>query len=78
MANVLTPRDPGDENDRPVTRPFLVQWEIELDAMTPEEAVREAILIMRDRTSIASNFLVEDMDAQETVGIDADEDWHLI
>lgn len=59
----------------PEQRTFLVQWEIELDADSPEDAVRQAITIMRDANSIASCFKVEDYTAQETIDIDAVEDW---
>ena len=37
---------------------YIVQWEIELSADTPEEAAREALEIMQDKSSEALFFKV--------------------
>lgn len=45
---------------------YLVTWEIELDAETPEEAARKALEIQRDPNSIATVFDVVDENAIAT------------
>ena len=38
--------------------PFLVKWEIEIEAETPQEAAQKALEIQRDPESIANVFQV--------------------
>lgn len=44
---------------------YLVVWEIELDAKTPEEAARLALKIIREETSMAHVFKVYDGSGEE-------------
>jgi hypothetical protein len=39
---------------------YRVQWEIDVDADTPEDAARQAFEMMRDPESIATVFSVRD------------------
>jgi hypothetical protein len=48
---------------------YLVEWQIEIVAETPEEAARKALIIQRDTTSLATAFDVTD-DAGDTARID--------
>lgn len=44
---------------------YLVTWEIELDAGSPEEAARLALKIIRDKTAMAHVFRVYDENGEE-------------
>jgi hypothetical protein len=44
---------------RPGKREYLVRWEINLDATSPEQAAREALEIQRDPGSTATFFEVQ-------------------
>jgi len=46
---------------------YLVQWEIETDADSPEEAVLNVIGVMLDPTSTATYFRVVDKDHDEVL-----------
>lgn len=48
---------------------YLVQWEIDISAGTPEEAARRALEIQRDPNSIATVFNVWGENGEETVDI---------
>lgn len=61
-----TTHNTHDPDRQQLQREYLVQWEIEISADTPEEAVRQAIEIMRERNSLATHFQVEDYAAQVT------------
>lgn len=52
---------------------YLVTWEIELDAKTPEEAARLALKIIRDEKSLAHVFKVYDENGEE-YSVDLDRD----
>lgn len=41
---------------------YLVTWEIDIEASTPEEAARKALEIQRDPSSIALVFVVKERD----------------
>jgi len=41
---------------------YFIEWTIDLEASTPEEAAREALKIMRDPESAATCFKVYDED----------------
>jgi hypothetical protein len=43
---------------------YLVTWQIDMDADTPEEAAIKALHIMRDEESSAKYFLVGDEDGE--------------
>lgn len=43
---------------------FLVRWEIDIPAETPEEAARLALQAQRDPSSIATFFRVKDSDGK--------------
>lgn len=43
---------------------YLVTWEIDIDADTPEDAARKALAIQRDPASIATVFDVYDCDGR--------------
>lgn len=49
---------------------YLITWEIELDADSPEEAAEEALRIHRDPDSEATVFDVMQQSTGETVCID--------
>lgn len=44
---------------------YLIVWEIELDAGSPEEAARLALKIIRDKASMAHVFKVYDESGEE-------------
>lgn len=44
---------------------YLVRWEIEIDASTPEEAAQKALTIQRDPDSTATVFKVWDARRRE-------------
>jgi hypothetical protein len=48
---------------------YLVTWEIELDADSPEAAARLALEIQRDPNSIATVFQVQGENGEEIVDI---------
>jgi hypothetical protein len=50
---------------------YCVRWIIDIDADTPDLAVREALRIQRDPDSIATIFEVRDQDSEEA-------SWHPI
>ncbi len=52
---------------------YLVTWEIDLYASSPEEAARKALSIQRDTASIATVFMVQEEDTPEAVKIDLTE-----
>lgn len=58
---------------------YLVRWEIQLYAKSPEEAARKALKIHRDPESIATIFQVTPMkqlyvpDAEQVVTVDLDD-----
>ena len=49
---------------------YHVMWEIDLDAESPEEAAKMALLIQRDSKSSATVFDVIEHDGHETVRLD--------
>jgi hypothetical protein len=56
--------------------PYLVRWEITLEADTPEEAAQKALDIQRAPDSIATVFKVRDPELKSftTVDLTPDED----
>lgn len=52
-----------------MSRAFIVTWTINIDAATPLEAARIAQAIQRDRNSIATEFVVNE------IGGDPDAEW---
>jgi DNA polymerase III alpha subunit len=50
---------------------YEVNWRIQVEAETPDEAAREALAIMRDQFSEATFFEVTDRETGETETIDA-------
>lgn len=50
---------------------YFIGWEIELDASSPEEAAREALVIMRDPNSTATVFDITDTESGVKVVVDA-------
>lgn len=53
-----------------MTSEYLVTWQIDLDADSPEEAAQQAMNIMRDPLSMALVFDVTDKAANETHRVD--------
>lgn len=51
---------------------YLVKWEIDIFAATPELAAKEAMRIQKSLTSIAHVYDVTDADTLETTRIDLD------
>ena len=49
---------------------YHVLWEIDIDADSPEDAAREALLIQRDPASSATVFGVTEEDSDLTVTVD--------
>lgn len=49
---------------------YRVQWTIDIDASSPEEAAREALAIQRDPASIATVFTISTKDAFEVTTVD--------
>ena len=49
---------------------YRVLWEIDIEAGTPEDAVREALLIQRDSNSTATCFTVTNKESGEKFEID--------
>ena len=49
---------------------YKITWEIEVDADTPLEAVKEAQKIQRDRDSLATVFTVKDQDTDKSFLVD--------
>ncbi len=45
-----------------ILKKYLVTWEIDIEASTPEEAARKALEIQRDPSSIALVFVVKERD----------------
>ena len=55
---------------------FLVRWEIEISAETPEDAAREALRAQRDPDSLATVFEVQERDEDgygDPIRIDVEE-----
>lgn len=52
---------------------YRVEWVIDIDADTPEDAARQALAIQRDPESIATVFEVMLEDGEEPVRIDITE-----
>lgn len=48
------------------TTSYLVTWEIDIEADSPEGAVREALRVQRDPYSIATVFTATDTDGNTT------------
>ena len=49
---------------------YRIVWEIDIEADSPEEAAREALLIQRDQGSDATCFTVTDKESEKTFEID--------
>ena len=57
-----------------MSQTYHVEWSIEIDAETPEEAARKALEIQRDSASCATVFDVYEMDGDgEATRIDLDD-----
>jgi hypothetical protein len=50
---------------------YKIRWEIDIEADTPEEAAKKALLIQRDRESLATHFVVIPM-VGEHIPVDLD------
>jgi spore germination protein YaaH len=46
---------------------YHVMWEIDIDAVSPQEASRQALKIQRDRKSTATVFIVTDSKGNKIV-----------
>jgi hypothetical protein len=53
---------------------YLVTWQIDIEADTPQEAARKALLIQRKHDSIATVFDVTD-EAGQTSTFDLNPEW---
>lgn len=53
-----------------MSREYHVEWTIQVDADSAEDAARKALAIQRDPDSIATVFKVYDTDNGESVDID--------
>lgn len=49
---------------------YLVQWEMDIEADTPEEAAKEALKVHRDLSSEATYFSVTELGAKKTYHVD--------
>ena len=49
---------------------YLVQWEMDIEADTPEEAASEALKVHRDPSSEATYFTVTQLAAQKMYHVD--------
>lgn len=49
---------------------YIVSWEIDIQAPSPEEAARKALAIQRDRDSTATCFTVLKVGTREETSID--------
>lgn len=52
---------------------YLVTWEIDSEADSPEEAAMEALLVMQDKQSEALNFTVIECKTKKKYSIDLDD-----
>lgn len=53
-----------------MSKRYLVTWEIDMDADSPEEAARDALRIQRKADSIATVFDVTDTETGDNVTVD--------
>lgn len=49
---------------------YRVQWAIDLDAQSPEDAARKALAVQRDPESIATSFEVREWMTDDWVDVD--------
>lgn len=53
---------------------YLVTWQIDIEADTPEEAAVRALIVQRDPESTATYFKVDDPENCETITVDLSDD----
>lgn len=51
-------------------KPYLVTWVIEIDAEDPTDAANKALEIQRDTQSLATDFLVKDIETKKVSHVD--------
>jgi hypothetical protein len=53
---------------------YKVSWEININANSPLNAAKEALIIMQDTGSIANQFYIQDEETEDIFSVDLDEE----